>query len=261
MSCTNLSSITLPPSASSLGAYCFSYCSSLTSITLPSSVTEVGGGCFGENNNLGSVYCYAVTPPTAGGTTFGCPSAILYVPSSSIDDYKQAKAWTEFSKIVSISGTACEKPTVTYTNGELCFESATPNAEYHYTLTCKDVTTDAYSQDGKVALDAAYGITAYATADGYTPSEKTTATLYWTDKGMGSEDGIILAQKRAIVISAQDGFVTVSGLENGEKVSSYSASGSYLSAANASGGIATASFATGQTVVVKIGQNSFKVSL
>lgn len=227
----------------------------------------MGADCFWQCTQLETVYCHALTPPTTSGTSFGQPLAILYVPSASVSAYKQAEAWKEFTVITAIPGTEgaeeklCEKPTVTYANGELCFESATPNAEYHYTLTCKDVTTDAYSQDGKIALDAAYGITAYATADGYTPSEKTTATLYWTDKGTGSEDGIILAQKRAIVIGVQDGFVTVSGLENGEKVSFYSASGSYLSAATASGGIATASFATGQTVVVKIGQNSFKVSL
>lgn len=34
------------------------------------------------------------------------------------------------------------------------------------------MATDAYSEDGKVALSAAYEISVYATADGHSASEK-----------------------------------------------------------------------------------------
>ena len=41
-----LTSITIPSSITSLAEYCFSGCSGLTSITIPPSVTSLGGDCF-----------------------------------------------------------------------------------------------------------------------------------------------------------------------------------------------------------------------
>ena len=52
------------------------------------------------------------------------------------------------------------------------FTSETAGAEYHYTITDADKASDAYSKDGKVTLSAAYHISVYATADGYSASDK-----------------------------------------------------------------------------------------
>ena len=49
---------------------------------------------------------------------------------------------------------------------------------FHYTISDNDMATDALSEDGKVTLSAAYNISVYATADGYTASEKAEATLF-----------------------------------------------------------------------------------
>ena len=61
-------------------------------------------------------------------------------------------------------------------DSELKFACETAGAKYHYTINDKDMATDALSEDGKVSLSAAYNISVYATADGYTASEKAEAT-------------------------------------------------------------------------------------
>ena len=52
------------------------------------------------------------------------------------------------------------------------FASETAGAEYHYTITVADMAFNAYNKDGKVTLSAAYHISVYATADGYSASDK-----------------------------------------------------------------------------------------
>lgn len=44
--CSNLTSVKIPSSVTSLGEWCFSGCKSLTSIEIPSSVRSLGMGCF-----------------------------------------------------------------------------------------------------------------------------------------------------------------------------------------------------------------------
>lgn len=122
---------------------------------------------------------------------------------------------------------------------------------------------DAYSEGGDVTLQAAYEITAYATADDYSPSDKATATLYWVDGRIDDPTGIgsVTPAKRGVVVNSQNGNITLSGLDDGERVSFYSASGSSLGTVKASHGVATGSFPQGQVVIVKVGKDSMKVAL
>jgi hypothetical protein len=53
-SCTNLNSITIPSSVTTIGVNCFSSCSTLASITIPSSVTTIGKNCFSSCSSLTS---------------------------------------------------------------------------------------------------------------------------------------------------------------------------------------------------------------
>lgn len=46
------------------------------------------------------------------------------------------------------------------------------------------MATDALCEDGNVSLSAAYDISVYATADGYSASEKAKATLYWVNANL-----------------------------------------------------------------------------
>lgn len=112
----------------------------------------------------------------------------------------------------------CEKPVITYSNKKLHFESSTTGANYHYTISTNDISTGKYSEDGDVSLAAAYNITAYATADNYSPSDKATATLYWVDGSLNDPTGINAAKTRGVLASSDDDIVTLSGLNDGETV-------------------------------------------
>ena len=161
------------------------------------------------------IECYAVEPPTAGIIADNLSTTLIYVPSQSVDAYKVANGWKGFSYIFALDGTepeeeTCEAPTITYSNGELQFTSATEGAEYHYTISDADMVSNAYSQDGEVQIVATYDISAYATADGYKTSETSTAKLFFI-KVDGQIDNINQAQMRGIVASSNGGVVILSG--------------------------------------------------
>ena len=54
--CTQLSSITIPKSITTIGNWAFQSCSSLTTITLPNDVSEIFEAAFGNCSNLESIY-------------------------------------------------------------------------------------------------------------------------------------------------------------------------------------------------------------
>ena len=73
-------------------------------ITLPSSIRTIGSGAFvGHDNNLTDVYCNIATPPTGGEDMFYNNNdntgniVTIYVPVTSIDDYKNANYWKEYN--------------------------------------------------------------------------------------------------------------------------------------------------------------------
>ncbi|MFL2480011.1 MAG: leucine-rich repeat domain-containing protein [Verrucomicrobiales bacterium] len=53
--CSNLTSITIPDSVTSIGSSAFERCSNLTSITIPDGVTSIGGSAFSECSKLNTV--------------------------------------------------------------------------------------------------------------------------------------------------------------------------------------------------------------
>ena len=264
--CSSLTSITIPSSVTSFGEYCFWSCRSLTSITIPSSVTSLGNYCFITCSALETVYFKGKVPDTVSPTTGLSTTAIIKVPAEYLQDYKNAfgpaykyiYAWNpnesgDGDKPV----TPCATPSVSYESGELKFACETAGAKYHYTINDKDMATDALSEDGKVSLSAAYNISVYATADGYTASEKAEATLYWINANLETAN-INLAKTRGIVASAHDGIVSISGLDNGEVVKFYAADGKLLGSSSAVGGVASCAVSE-KMVIAKIGMDTIKV--
>ena len=155
----------------------------------------------------------------------------------------------------------CAVPTISYADGKLTFASSTPNAEYHYTIADTDMASDAYSQDGLVKLSAAYNISAYATADGYKASDKATATLYWVEANLqNNPTNINQTATRGIIVTSNDGIVTLSGLNNDETVRFYTVDSKQLGAAKAVNG--TASQAVSESVVIaKMGNQTIKIAV
>ena len=264
--CSSLTSITIPSSVTSFGEYCFWSCRSLTSITIPSSVTSLGNYCFSYCSALETVYFKGKVPDTVSPITGLSTTAIIKVPAEYLQDYKNAfgpaykyiYAWNpnesgDGDKPV----TPCATPSVSYESGELKFACETAGAKYHYTINDKDMATDALSEDGKVSLSAAYNISVYATADGYTASEKAEATLYWINANLETAN-INLAKTRGIVASSHDGIVCISGLDNGEVIKFYAADGKLLGSSSAVSGVASCAVSE-KMVIAKIGMDTIKV--
>lgn len=289
--CSSLVDISLSPTITSIGEYAFSGCSSLTDIQIPVNVTYIGQyafyGCsslkginvptdfvnisastFGGCNKLESFYFKGGLPTTLSEALIPT-TCIIYVPTEYLQDYKDAlgadyKYVYTWNPNGSGDGdkpiTKCITPTVSYESGELKFACETAGAKYHYTISDKDMATDAYCENGKVALSAAYEISVYATADGYSASEKAQATLYWLNANLKDATNINMAKTRGVVASAHDGIVSVSGLDNGEEVKFYAADGKFIGQAVAANG--TASYAVSEALVIaKVGNNSIKIAM
>ena len=124
-SCSSLTSVTIPNSVTTIGNSAFSGCSSLTSVNIPNSVTTIGSEAFSGCTNLKKVnigksvkdigeyafdYCTSITqisseavaPPTCESGVFtdiNKSKCKLIVPKNSLDAYKQAYQWEDFSLI------------------------------------------------------------------------------------------------------------------------------------------------------------------
>ena len=123
--CSSLTSVTIPNSVTTINDNAFTDCSSLTSVTIPNSVTTIGSEAFSGCTNLQKVYignsvktigedafnnCTSVTqisseavvPPTCDLNVFAGinkSKCKLIVPKNSLDAYKQADQWKDFSLI------------------------------------------------------------------------------------------------------------------------------------------------------------------
>ena len=267
-SCSGLTSITIPSSVTSLGWSCFCYCSGLTSITIPSSVTSLGERCFSGCSGLETVYFKGKVPENTS-KSYIPTTTIIKVPTEYLQDYKDAigyrykyiYAWNpDGSGDDTKPVTQCATPSISYASGELKFASETAGAEYHYTITDADMASDAYSKDGKVTLSAAYNISVYATADGYTASDKAEATLYWINANLENGTNINQVRTRGVVASAHDGIISLSGLDDGEVVKFFAADGKYLGSTVAANG--AASYAVSESLVIaKVGKDSIKIAM
>ena len=111
-SCSSLTSITMPNSITSIGSQAFDRCSSLTSIVIPSGVTSIGSWAFSDCTRLASITIEATTPPTLGSGVFDYTSSSLqiYVPGCSLDAYKSATNWRNYSsKIQPFPGSVLDR--------------------------------------------------------------------------------------------------------------------------------------------------------
>ena len=266
--CSGLTSITIPSSVTSLREQCFWGCSGLTSVTIPSSVTSMGDRCFRGCSGLETVY-FKGKYCNSSYTDLHIPkTSIIKVPTEYLQDYKDAfgssykyiYAWNpdgtgDDNKPV----TPCATPSISYASGELKFACETAGAKYHYTISDKDMATDALSEEGKVSLSAAYKISVYATADGYTASDKAEATLYWINANLDNGTNINQVRTRGVVASAHDGIISLSGLDDGEVVKFFAADGKYLGSTVAANG--AASYAVSESLVIaKVGKDSIKIA-
>ncbi len=99
--CSGITNVTLSDNITSIGLAAFESCDSLSSVTIGSGVTRIYDRTFGWCVNLTSLTIYAQTPPTFDydalkGTPIANGTGYIYVPSGSVDAYKDAIGWRHF---------------------------------------------------------------------------------------------------------------------------------------------------------------------
>ena len=101
--CSSLTSFSI--TFSQIPEYAFGYCTSLNSVTLSNNVNFIGSSAFYNCSLLSSVTIQANTPPTLRSGVFSGASSnlVIYVPSESVETYKNALGWSSLaSKIQAI---------------------------------------------------------------------------------------------------------------------------------------------------------------
>ena len=278
--CSGLTSVTIPNSVTLIRDYSFGWCNALTSITIGSEVNTIGTQAFTNCPELTDVYCYAENVPNMKLTDYLSifytdafygsliEYATLHVPTQSIDAYKSKEPWKNFKEIIAIDGPIpeieqCATPTISYNNGKLTYHCETEGATCQSTITNTDVNS--YSGN-EVQLAVTYKISVYATKAGCKNSDVATATLYWIDATPETEgviDGIAQITARPVLVKADNGIITIEGIEDGTNVSIYTTDGKQAGSAIIHDGIATiaTSIQSGSIAIVKVGEKGVKVAM
>lgn len=99
--CYTLKTVIFPTSLTSIGDYAFYRCHPIKALNLPNTLTSIGKNAFDQCYNIDIIISAASTPPTVGEGAFNevDKSIPVYVPSGSIDDYKQATGWKDFFNV------------------------------------------------------------------------------------------------------------------------------------------------------------------
>lgn len=178
---------------------------------------------------------------------------------------KQLKAGKIFFFLEEMEGGSttpkCEKPTISYENGQLKFASATEGAEFISEITDSDIKKN---YEATISLTATYNICVFATKAGYDNSDVATATLCWIDaspKTEGITDGVAQIAARPVLVKTDNGFITVEGVDDRTNISIYTTDGKQVGSAISQNNIATiaTSIQPGSIAIVKVGDKAIKM--
>ena len=97
----------IPIGVESIGKSAFvenNYNRPLFSVTIPESVSSIGSNAF-YSSYITEIYCKRATPPTGESDMFGDKSTKfsplkIYVPSESVDIYKDAEYWSDYADCI-----------------------------------------------------------------------------------------------------------------------------------------------------------------
>ena len=271
LGCTSLDSVVIPNNVRSIGEKAFGKCDALKTLTIGSGVTRIDNEAFASCKELSDVYCYSVNAPITGRDVFKdsyIDYAILHVPSSSINAYKNTEPWKSFKEIVAIGeetkeNPKCAPPTIVYNNGKIIFNCETEGVEFVSEITDVDVKKHF---DSEISLSATYIISVYATKEGYEKSDVIYATLCWIDsdpKTEGIENSIANIRTKAVLIQNNGSTLSIIGADEGVPISIYDTTGRLISSTKASTGTTSieTTLQSGEIGIVKIGNKAVKVAI
>ena len=184
---TDITSVTMPTSITSIGNRAFYYCEGLTYIVLPSGVTSIGENAFEDCTALEYVFSYAVTPPTVENTTFSnlYSTAKLVVPNDKLNTYKAATYWKNFTNVETIN-TALTSA-ANYSGTSISFAS-----DGDYPWRAEHVGDRTYVRSGN---NGYHSTTSNMTAIVNVPSNADSATLSFDFKAWGEGTGTTFYDK------------------------------------------------------------------
>lgn len=106
---SNIESLYLPHSVTTIGQSAFIGCTSLLTVHLGKNIESISMGAFTNSSHLKEIYCRATTPPTLGEYVFMADGgtgyvsyvqAKIFVPKSAVEAYKVAPGWSKFADYI-----------------------------------------------------------------------------------------------------------------------------------------------------------------
>ena len=92
----------MPNNLTTIEKYAFEKCSKLLEIILPVNVNVIGENVFMHCNQLEKIIVLSSNPPKLGGS-LGISTTNIYVPAESVELYKTAPLWSDYTdKIFSV---------------------------------------------------------------------------------------------------------------------------------------------------------------
>lgn len=103
--CNKLTDLDIPATVKYIGEWAFYQCYALLALELPAAVTTIDETAFQKCTGIAHIKSYAATPPTAylssfSGVSYSIP---LYVPEGSVQAYKDAFIWENFTNITALN--------------------------------------------------------------------------------------------------------------------------------------------------------------
>ena len=136
---------------------------------------------------------------------------------SNDNDYSPAEYVGKLIVKATSQAEKCSTPVISIKDNQLFVHSDTEGASYHTSIVANDHKNVVHGEE-PIELDGQYLITTYATADGYSDSDPSTATLVWNKKDdICTELGEIkMGTDRMLLLQSVGDNIVVSGTTEGE---------------------------------------------
>lgn len=275
--CTGLTSVTIPNSVTSIGANAFAFCSGLTSMTIPNSVISIGHSAFYVCSGLTSVTIpnsvtsidYTTFFRCSGLTSVTIPNSVISIGNSAFNGCSGLTSVTIPNSVTSIGSDAfcdCISLTSITIPSSMTLIGGGAFSGCNIQTVISQIETP-FNINGIISDYRTFSRYTFNNATLYVPTgtiDNYKATQGWMDFKFieeGTGTGIAQIPANAVLIQANGGFISISGLGDSERVAIYQTDGKQVATAKAYNGCASVAtnISKGTPVIVKIGEKAVKV--